>query len=747
MFNEPILNPSQRIKTTALQEISARILDGAFVTVGQTAVIEINISLTRFVSNFLARILIYDAEGRCAFASILDNKGSFDPGHYSIHLFFLANLQTGKYAASFEFSETKPAENEVQSRDILWLHNLFVEFAVKSEDVNLHDSEIEATSGYANIPCSVSVSAQSTKQLELSAASKSSSTANFPYPLKGAQFNLLEIENAIARVFNTEQLGEEYTSSKLRSLLTPTSFKRRFLANTVPMHTGKGVGVPNGVGIVSTGIAGYLLFGPYLSILPGHYVVTFLGKNGPTLASQITVEVSAKQGAVILNRTVPLLDGDAIINLSLEIYVESPGFVDLEFRVHVGAGAQVSIDEIFINPVIDASSPGTAKIESLLSAIVPGNQPFGSLRNSNPDKKLSKLSPNRAIVFISNPIYTLCGLAVAYHLHKKFGYQITLVSAQTNSEAVTESVKQLCGIDNCALLAEIKGRNLVSEVALIVTHRADQFEPILKQLSKKTRHIDFQIYSDGFRNAVDTHGLKQLSKISKIYFFGMDYFHSEPFNACKTEIIDFSTTRKLIARCAQSYRLNGFENTEKYSPYSVFCVRYWGLHYYAFPAEIVADVWYETIAQHTPKEELIILKGGGASVVDSESCSILKEKLSSNGYRYIDADEYLMSCGLNKGSSELALEYLIYFGLFKQATRFYTLDSSLPVILAHLDFVRRPVEIVCGAKDLSRLQNSNGFYALNAHMLQLQRTFDRSDEFKPCDVKKIEDDHFVIKLK
>lgn len=748
MFNEPLLDPSQRIKNDAIQEVTASILDDAIFYSGETGNMEIKVSIGRTIINFSTRLQIYDADGRCAFVGKLEQNGRLIPGNYALNIFFLANFQPGKYAASFEFSESTLAEPyEKFNSEILWLHNLFLEFSVisqitRSDSAELRSTDTESFLCYADIPYSMSIYPESRSD-KIAPHPRSPSTSVFPFPLKGAQFSLPEIESAIERAFGRR--AGIHSNDTTQAPLTPTSLGRTFPATLPPMHTAVGVGAFHENQIQSIGTAGYLLFGPYISILPGQYTVVFKGKTERLTKGQIILDVSAKQGVIVLTKTILKLEPNQIIDASLQITVQSPGFVDLEFRVYVGKDVEISMESISITPVFDASSPTTKKIESLLR-----NISYDEITLSSNEvvriKKSKEKSKDCALIFISSQIYTLCGLAVAYHLHQKFGYKVILVSAQAFNEAITPSIEKLCGIERSILLEHLNIESLTSTVDLIVAHRSDQFKPIIGKFPKKHGEIAFQIYSDGFRNAVDINGLKLLPRISKIYFFGIDYFHSELFDDFETEVIELAVTNKLISRCAQAYLLNGYEDKNAYSPYSVFCVRYWGLNYYNFPPQVVADIWYETIALHTPKKELIILKGGGASVLDAQSCKLFKEQLVNNGYKFIDADDYLISCGLTKANARIPLEYLLYFGFFRQATRFYTLDSSLPVILSHLDFVMRPVEIICGAKDLTKLSGSGGFQSLNSHMLQLHNSFEKVVEFKPFEVTKIDAHHFVIKL-
>ena len=143
---------------------------------------------------------------------------------------------------------------------------------------------------------------------------------------------------------------------------------------------------------------------------------------------------------------------------------------------------------------------------------------------------------------------------------------------------------------------------------------------------------------------------------------------------------------------------------------------------------------------------IIIIKAGGGHAVNGESYASLQGLLTENGYTFMDADDYLISCGMPAGSSESSLEYLLYSGMFRQATRFFSLDSSVPIILAQLDYVNRPVEIVCGANNLQHLNIYSGFQVIKRNLSQLRKTFENAPFFDPFEVIEEDSTCFTVKL-
>lgn len=748
MTKGPILDPLRQIKTSDLQVTSASILGGAELQQGQIATIAVSILLSRTVACLATRLRIYDTEGRCAFASRLQNLGALAQGRHCVNFFFIATLSAGQYVASFEFTESNTStEENIESANFLGLHNLFVEFLIQRGVKNLNEDINANAFYYTSVPNAISIYRQMEEDKPSKSGSKSTATSSFPWPLAGRQVSWLDLTNTLNKIFCTPATDKHTDHTTPLTLLSPNSYKREFSAGMVPMYTQ--IGVADGAGVRSNGVAGFLLHGPYLSVLPGRYLVMFKGKIGTASANEVIFDVAAKRGRSILTKFSHQLPVNGPLNISFEFEVSPPGFIDLEFRVNVGAAVELFIESVAVQPLLNVSERSTYKIENLLSKYLTNAQKEDNSNKFRQNTPSIDTQKNLTLVFIPNRVFTICGLIISHHLHKNSNHRIILVSEEDFNEALNASIKKLCGIEQCILLKNLKTELPDSKIDLVITHAENSFKQtafIFKELSKRNSNAGLQVYSDGFRNAANTQKLTALRSVSKIYFFGIEYFASESNDDIPTEVIDFSTTQKVVTRFAQAHNFQGFEHPGRYNGYSVFCLRYWGLHGYNFPAKAVADSWYATISHHTPKEELIIIKGGGGHLTNNDSYAILKNNLSENGYKFIDADDYLASCGMDRGSAETSLEYLLYFGFFRQATRFFTLDSSLPIIMSHLDYLTRPVEIVSGAINLTELKIHTGFDVIKSNMRQLRQSFKKTQDLEPYEIIEEDEECFTIKL-
>lgn len=112
---------------------------------------------------------------------------------------------------------------------------------------------------------------------------------------------------------------------------------------------GTQVGKRTGKNIESTGNAGYLVFGPYISLSSGNYNVILHGDV--TYASNTTVDVVTNQGSVVLGKKnfadQEDVDGDVVMSLQIVLHETCS---DLEIRVLVDAQTDIEISLIEIKP-------------------------------------------------------------------------------------------------------------------------------------------------------------------------------------------------------------------------------------------------------------------------------------------------------------------------------------------------------------------------------------------------------------
>lgn len=112
---------------------------------------------------------------------------------------------------------------------------------------------------------------------------------------------------------------------------------------------GTQVGKRTGRNIESTGQAGYLIFGPYIPLVAGHYRVVIRGALGENGLAGARMDVAVNQGRLILAESAlgePDVDGCLVV---LPISLDAP-CTDLEIRVWVSESTDLQVSMIEIAP-------------------------------------------------------------------------------------------------------------------------------------------------------------------------------------------------------------------------------------------------------------------------------------------------------------------------------------------------------------------------------------------------------------
>lgn len=157
----------------------------------------------------------------------------------------------------------------------------------------------------------------------------------------------------------------------------PSKDIKQYWGTNKRLHTV--VGKRLGRNVSTTGEAGFLLFGPYISLTAGDYQVLIRGEIGGSDLVGVRADICVNAGADVLAETVldnPDENGNfAILNVSLEFPC-----TDFEIRVWVGAESNLTISSIKIQQLkstevksqIEANSGGddltTPRIEQLFFA-------------------------------------------------------------------------------------------------------------------------------------------------------------------------------------------------------------------------------------------------------------------------------------------------------------------------------------------------------------------------------------------
>ena len=747
MTNSSQLNLARQLKIDALQVVDACFVGTEPLNNGDTAHIQVDIALTDDIKNFSSRLLIFDSNWNCAVESSLNSFDDILQRHYRINFYFLIDLKPGPYIATFEFFRGMEISNDCQnSVSLLGRYNCFIEFTIRNYANQYSDNPHIEQHAYPRLSTTTSIHPINSRFISSKIDNATNSVEEMPWPQPEEQVSLADLSAALKQILLTTKSVESNPIVD-SSLLTPHSYDRKFFPGQPPMRSRIGIADPPG--LRSNGSPGYLLFGPYLSALPGRYEVIFEGRAGSIINQDAAVfDVVARKGILIYAEVTPVLISNENFRVQLEFEIAPPGVVDLELRVNLLSGANISVDDILLKSLLNKSARSTQKIEQVILSSFSGSSIEKYSSSINAEHAKRDQATKLVLIFIPNEVFTICGLIIAYHLLRKSNSQTILVSEGQFNKAINTSLMTLCGIKQCILFENIKHELLSSRIDVLITHSENslwQTKILLKQLTQINPHIELQAYSDGFRNAANPEKLIVIHPITKLYFFGMQNFSMNVGAGVAKEIIDFEITQRILTRVAQAHNFLVHEPSGQYEKYSVFCLRYWGLEGYNFPSNMVGESWYATISAYTPKDELVIIKGGGGQTVNNEGYTRLKNLLIENGYAFLDAEDYLFSCGMPLGSSNSSLENLLYFGMFPQATRFFSLDSSLPVILAQLDFIPRPIEIICGGKNIQDFKSYSGFHVLARNLNQLRKSFVNTPFFDPYQI--LDEDQTLFKIK
>jgi len=135
------------------------------------------------------------------------------------------------------------------------------------------------------------------------------------------------------------------------------SVDRRFWGSDPRLSTQVGKRV--GREMVSTGLAGCLIHGPYLKIEAGTYQILINGKFGNQQEASALADIAVDKGTRILNQ-VPIMGPDAngrLASLTVSVPEDS---TDFEVRIFVNSDSDVIVSSLEIRPLHQPSSTGIA---------------------------------------------------------------------------------------------------------------------------------------------------------------------------------------------------------------------------------------------------------------------------------------------------------------------------------------------------------------------------------------------------
>ena len=120
------------------------------------------------------------------------------------------------------------------------------------------------------------------------------------------------------------------------------------------------VGQREGQVLVSTGQAGYLLYGPYMTLEPGHYLIELYGSANAASVADAFADVCVETGQRILTqqRLQATADGRQDGLLAPMTFTVGAGCQDMEVRVHVGPDNNIYVGLVEIYKIADISRIG-----------------------------------------------------------------------------------------------------------------------------------------------------------------------------------------------------------------------------------------------------------------------------------------------------------------------------------------------------------------------------------------------------
>ncbi|OGT56358.1 MAG: hypothetical protein A3E01_10905 [Gammaproteobacteria bacterium RIFCSPHIGHO2_12_FULL_63_22] len=108
-----------------------------------------------------------------------------------------------------------------------------------------------------------------------------------------------------------------------------------------------------GRGVLAEGRAGYLVFGPYIALPPGHFEVRISGRQQASDVGEARLEVASAKGSRILAASSARATSEATSSVmgTLEFEVPDSGVEDLEIRIAVDDGSQLEVSRIELSRV------------------------------------------------------------------------------------------------------------------------------------------------------------------------------------------------------------------------------------------------------------------------------------------------------------------------------------------------------------------------------------------------------------
>lgn len=684
-----ILTPGRQIKTNDLQVVGANIVGGAALLQGQVTTMVADIFLARPVAELAVRLRIYDAGGECAFASKLYKKGSFENGNHSIDFHFITALQKGTYAASFEFQELQaPALTIPNEKGILGLHNLFLEFdVVANESDEALESEAQGELGYLQLPTEVNIVSRSVDRFDHIAFPDSAPTAQFPWPLSEKPLEWNEFTSVIEKVLHHSRKHRFSNQSFVGSTLSPLLSDYELDPTTPPMRTN--VGQASERGLTTTGHAGFLLFGPYLSVIPGKYWVRISGIVGLGGAEGVTIDVTAKLGTLTLAREKLATTLCGILDTKIYFEVLPSGHVDLEVRVQVDAA-----DEIVIKSITFTSA------ENAINDYLNGNvrrRAVDFLARARADWLES--CDNWALVYCPNLNWAPFIMAICDHLQQE-GISWLLVAANDLKEDLLP-IREYPSKIRSIRLENISSLPKQFSCKTLVVHSFG-YQDETYTLLKRFPEAHLRIYADGLTN-VAVNAIDKIAPVDAVYYFdSLPVTEFFPIKETawfkykqKSHVIDATNISKYWKLLAKNIQLHDLIAVTEPENYVVVYLRHWSAGVYeAFNQEDISNSIALTLVKQGVTSEIVIIKPDPR--VDVNMHRLITTNLCENGFRTLELEDLVRDCGNDPEIAKLPAEILFSKGYLLRAKMHFVLDSTMGYSIALNPEIIRPTKVAFG---------------------------------------------------
>lgn len=605
-------------------------------------------------------LCIFDELGCCAFASphapfeSESSGGVIAAGSQQISLWFRTCLPPGRFALSFSLAERSDPSDDLAGWKVLCQQMHYLPFTI------LEGDPPPPPSGYAQIQT------YSILESQIVVESLPENEALDHFPWSPSQYTLSDIL-ATLDVTLPERIAAK-AMAELPDTLQTQQLPLRLPANHARFHTV--IGQRSLRGMTTTGKAGVLLYGPYMPAAPGAYEVVFDIRSSSEINEVIILDVVAEKGNQILGKTEWRVGCQQPAKITFE--VPEQGVTDLECRVKVSKNADCSVEAITFFTTKQADF-------------------YRAYLNSESNKNYY-LKKERVVLAINKDIGWLSlTLAVAKYLFDQRGWRtIFLMNDGFPGDDFFSGLDCSLGwikfesYENSILSLSVKPDVLLSH--------SDNFDEIIEYVFEKIPNVDLICHADGFRNS--SNGTKQvrLKKPKEVFYFGFEDFRNESRAESSARII----LPSIYFDFSDAYIQSFFKRKIFPEKYSIFFLRYWGMHHYKFPLDSVVESWVSTVKRFLAKNELLILK---ESLQIKELTDAFISKLTELGYRVKFLGDYAKEMGFRPENYERMLRA----GLLYSPSYSFVLDSSLPSVITALPHFDRKGKIVIGSSKKGEL--------------------------------------------